>query len=256
MGLRIVAAGLFGSIVLAGCSGATSEVDAQSSDIIGGATDSTDASIVEFVQALPSGDEFTCTATFVSQRTLLTAAHCLVAEGSSHVIPQNAKFSIVMSTNANSGKNVIQVPRANVHPHPGYDGDAKHDIAVVVLPSKVAGVVPVAFNKKPLTQAMVGSTIRLVGYGQAKRTSGTNDGSGVRRTVTTTLRGLQGDLALIGTTGKQACDGDSGGPALMKVDGVETIIGTDDLASSDVDCTGGDLYQRPDLHASFIDPYL
>jgi len=98
--------------------------------------------------------------------------------------------------------------------------------------------------------------VRLVGFGQATRKSGPNDGSETRRTVQTTLRALDGDLVRIGNTGQQACDGDSGGPALLTVDGVDTLIATDDLAATDVDCAGGDLYQRVDLHLDFIDTYL
>ena len=130
-----------------------------------------------------------------------------------------------------------------------------------LIPSKATfrvmtvAVTPVAIRRTPITSALAGSKVRLVGYGQTTRKSGPNDGSETRRTVDTTLRALDGNLVRIGKTGQQACDGDSGGPALLTVDGVETLVATDDLAATDVNCAGGDLYQRVDLHLDFIDKY-
>lgn len=43
---------------------------------------------------------------------------------------------------------------------------------------------------------------------------------------------------------------------MLDIDGVETLVATDDLSATDANCTGGDLYQRVDLHLDFIDSYL
>jgi len=244
----------------AGCAGSSESTDdgTTADAIIGGRTDSSDAAVVELVEAIgSSGDEYTCTATFISTTVLLTAAHCVVEDDHPKVIPSNATFRIMNAASRSAAKKSdwITVRRANVHPHPHYDGDAAHDVAIVVLDSPVA-VTPVAIRRTPITSALAGSNVRLVGFGQATRKSGPNDGSETRRTVQTTLRALDGDLVRIGNTGQQACDGDSGGPALLTVDGVDTLIATDDLAATDVDCAGGDLYQRVDLHLDFIDTYL
>ena len=255
-----VVVGFLGAATTMGCAGSSDTTDdgTTADAIIGGHTDSNDAAVVELVEAVgSSGDEYTCTATFISTSVLLTAAHCVVEENHPKIIPSNASFRIMMGTSRSAAKKSdwIAVRRANVHPHPGYDGDAAHDVAIIVLDSPVA-VTPVAIRRTPITSAMAGSNVRLVGFGQATRKSGPNDGSETKRTVQTTLRSLDGNLVKIGKTGQQACDGDSGGPAFLSVNGVDTLIATDDLAATDVDCAGGDLYQRVDLHLDFIDTYL
>jgi hypothetical protein len=159
------------------------------------------------------------------------------------------------ATESEAALHSVDVDRTNVHPHPGYDGDSAHDIAIVTLKDPQP-ITPLPILRVPLTDSMVGTPVRLVGYGQSKRKAGANDGSGVKRTVSTTIRDLNGDLVHIGKTGQEACDGESGGPALARVDGVETIVATDDLAAGDKDCVNGDLYQRVDVHLDFIDGYL
>jgi secreted trypsin-like serine protease len=241
------------------CAGAAdgSVSDGTTADaIIGGHADPNDAAVVALVEAL-GADEYTCTATFISTTVLLTAAHCVVDENHPKVIPSKATFRVMLAASRAAAKKSDWLPvrRANVHPHPRYDGDAEHDVAIVALDSPVA-VTPIPIRRTPITSALVGSSVRLVGFGQSTRRSSANDGSDTRRTVTTTLRGLDGNLVRIGTTGHQACDGDSGGPALLAVDGVETLVATDDLSATDVNCAGGDLYQRVDLHLDFIDSYL
>jgi hypothetical protein len=67
---------------------------------------------------------------------------------------------------------------------------------------------------------------------------------------------VESDVALIGRSGQQGCDGDSGGPALLSVNGVETLIATDDYNGGKIDCTGGDYYQRVDAELDFIQPFL
>ncbi len=246
------------AIGAAACGGATdTSLDGTTEDpIIGGHIDPADVAIVELVEELGQ-DEYTCTATFISTTVLLTAAHCVVDENHPKVIPSKATFRVMKASSQTTAKSSdwITVRRANVHPHPGYDGDAAHDVAVVVLDNPVA-ITPIAIRRTPITSALAGSKVRLVGYGQSTRKSSAHDGSGTRRSVDTTIRALDGNLVRIGNTGQQACDGDSGGPALLNVDGVETLIATDDLAATSVNCAGGDLYQRVDLHLSFIDTFL
>lgn len=224
------------------------------SAIIGGATDKGDPAVVELIQAV-GDNEFSCTATFISQNVLITAAHCAVGEDDPKNIPAGATFKINRAYADSVAKDgdFIDVPVANVHPHPDYDGEAAHDIAIVVLDVPVTDITPVAIRRTAIDKTLVGKAVRLVGYGSSTR----NDtGAGTKRVVNTTLRALKGDLLMIGNTGKQACEGDSGGPAFMTIDGVETLIGTDDVAATSQDCAGGDLYQRPDLHLDFIDQYL
>lgn len=226
------------------------------SKIIGGKVDTADPAVVELIMQTGE-DGGLCTATFISQTVLLTAAHCVVSEDDPTKIPANAEFQIMMAPSESAAKDTdfIKVSRENVHFHPQYDGEAAHDVAIVVLDQPV-NVTPIPIGRSPLTQADIGKRVRLVGYGASKRNATSNDGASTKRTVSTAIMSLQKDLVGIGSSNGQACNGDSGGPALLEIDGVETLIATDDIAATQVNCAGGDLYQRTDLHLDFIDQYL
>jgi secreted trypsin-like serine protease len=247
---------LLPAFLLAACGGGSDGSAAPSeSDIIGGQTDTGDPAVVELL-ATDSDGVNTCTASFISPTVLLTAAHCVVDDNDPKKIAPNTKFRLNLTPNEkDTDHNAVDIALDGIHPHPDYDGDQTHDVALLVLrdPQPIA---PLPILRTPFTAAMVNRPARLVGYGQSRRKSGNNDGSGVKRTVNTKIRELQGDLVKIGKTGQQACDGDSGGPALARIDGVETIVATDDVSPTDKDCTDGDLYQRVDVHLGFIDPFL
>ena len=56
------------------------------------------------------------------------------------------------------------------------------------------------------------------------------------------------------TAATGTCNGDSGGPALMKIDGVETIVGVTSYGNAD--CSDGGFDARVDSDLAFIDTYL
>jgi secreted trypsin-like serine protease len=78
----------------------------------------------------------------------------------------------------------------------------------------------------------------------------------VKRTLTTTVQKVKSDVVLIGQSGKQACSGDSGGPAILTMNGVDTLIAIDDYGDKKIDCTGGDYYRRVDTELDFIQPFV
>jgi V8-like Glu-specific endopeptidase len=245
--------------IASGCGGdgAPAE-DLQGSEeaIVGGTNDSGDPSIIEIVIETDDGG-FTCTGTFIGPRTVLTAGHCVTEEDDPQKLVAGATFTIQRNAVEDDATKTdrITVPRANVHVHPGYDGEAAHDVAILVL-AKDVKVKPIPILREPMTKSMIGKKVRIVGYGMTSATA-SDDEQLRKRVTTTTIRGIDGDLVHIGDTGHQACDGDSGGPALLKIDGVETLIATDDLASDDnANCKKGDLYQRVDRHLDFIDKFL
>ena len=249
----ISAAMIFGACAAPAATEGTGET---SGAIIGGSIDNADPAIVELVMEEGDG-EGTCTATFIATTVLLTAAHCVVDEKNPKLIPPNATFKVMLAASTAAAKTAdyIKVPLANVHPHPQYDGNGANDVAIVVLDEPV-DVMPIPIGRTALTTDDIDKRVRIVGYGMAKRSEGANDGSGRKRTVTTAIMTLPGDLVGIGSSNGQACNGDSGGPALLSIAGVETLIATDDLAAMQTNCAGGDLYQRTDLHLDFIDQYL
>ncbi|WP_267898759.1 trypsin-like serine protease [Sorangium cellulosum] len=126
-----------------------------------------------------------------------------------------------------------------------------HDIAVAILEEPVS-IAPLPYNRTPMTGAMVGDPVRLIGFGLDEEWS-----SGVKRHVTTTVNTVTPLLAGFGDATHHTCTGDSGGPALMDVDGVPTIVGVTSYGGSVAGnpCTDG-WHTRVDLYLDFIDPFV
>jgi secreted trypsin-like serine protease len=114
----------------------------------------------------------------------------------------------------------------------------------------------VPFNRSPLTTANRSAPVRLVGYGV---NSHANTGAGTKRTVTTTVDAISALLVQIGSSSRQTCHGDSGGPALQTIGGVATIIGVtsfgSDRSATNV-CFGGGFDTRVDDYLPFITAHL
>ena len=93
-----------------------------------------------------------------------------------------------------------------------------------------------------------GQTVRFVGFGvdEARRV-------GVRRTATNTISYVADRMFFL-DAGADTCAGDSGGPAFMRLDGVEVLAGVTSrgLAS----CTGHGQYTRVDAFVPWIEDRL
>lgn len=244
---------------LAGCQSADADpppVRASVQWLVGGATDTSDPAVV-LTEMILGNSGGMCTASFIDRSVLLTAAHC-VADDNGRSVPAAAKYRFYRGADLSAAaeRDWVVVQTKNVHAHPEYDPNTSaNDVAVLVLDQPV-DVVPLAINTKGLAQDMIGAEVRLVGYGSTSGTQGASDGFGRKRMLTTSVQMVQSDVLLIGNTGHQACDGDSGGPALLTIAGVETIIGTDDYNAFGLNCTRGDYYQRVDRQLDFISSFL
>lgn len=239
-----------------GCGAAPDEEEddtsATDSAIIGGATDASDPSIVAiFAHAANSSSGSLCTGTVISSRSVLTAAHCV----DPRVVGANNVFEVYTGTTLNGSSQRLAVSAtafdSAFDPAKLNNG---HDIAVVTL-AKATTLTPIPVNKTALSSANVGASVRIVGYGASTHT---NTGAGTKRTATTTIGAVGSTLLQIGSA-QQTCHGDSGGPALMKIGGVETIIGVTsygyDKTTTDV-CYGGGYDTRADAYKTFIAKYL
>src|SRR5262249_53543931 len=127
---------------------------------------------------------------------------------------------------------------------------------VVILDSPTT-IAPLPFNKNPVVQTMVGQPVRMVGYGRvANDTDGTS--AGTKRQVSTDLSDIDDPYLYFQDTMHGTCEGDSGGPALMKIDGVETIVAVTSIGF-DANCTTGGADTRVDSFGdwvqSFVDKY-
>lgn len=220
---------LLGSLLVVGCGVQESSPGPTRMDrsaIVGGVTDNGDPATVALVVGANGQYEQFCTGTLVSPKTVVTAAHCINAYGGQYNYFVN--FGTYASQPTRSVKVVSQLA------HPLYAGSGSHDFGVLQLQNAVTDVAPIEMNATPLTQADVGKPIRHAGFGV---TSGAQNGAGIKRQVSYSIREITADLIESGAAGMQTCNGDSGGPALMVMPGssAEKLVGV--VSFGDQNCT-------------------
>jgi secreted trypsin-like serine protease len=213
--------------------------------IVAGVATTTDPSIVE-VFIISNGSVAKCTATLVTARVLVTAAHCIRGRTTARygVFPGNDDGNV-------TGKDLLATSAATFDPLYGKGGDG-HDLGVVVLAAPLS-LPLVPLNRVPLESA-VGKRARYIGYGL---TNGINQtGDGIKRQAMAPIAQVTSELILIGKNANGTCNGDSGGPLLMDTgDGREALIGTVSFGD-DATCRGNNFFQRIDTQVAWIDAQI
>lgn len=232
-----------------GCSDPRSTDDeaTATAPIIGGATDTTDSSVVAlYAQTKSSGA--LCTASVIAPTVLLTAAHCVAPSE----VGAGATFVVLPSGNLN----ISVAERWSVketHFDPAFDPTritGGHDIAVVILDEPVK-LAPLAVNRDDIA-SLVGQKVKLVGYGVTDGT--TQTGAGIKRSVNAVVDAVDDKLVQVGGNGRDTCQGDSGGPALATLNGRQVIVGVTSFGQAG--CGGGGYDTRVDRYATFLAPYV
>jgi len=234
-------------VLAAACSAQT---DVERRAIIGGGRDTGDPAVVMLVAYPPDqSTAYTCTSSLIAPSLLLTAAHCVDHAGYLFGVFTGDDASAYTTTPALVA---ALVPAGAVHMHPGYNRSAPYDadIAVVELAAPLsAAPLPIA---RSLPLSTVGLPARIVGYGQIVY----SQYNAAKYQADTTVASLPGDdTVVVGDAQYHTCVGDSGGPALVTIGGVETVIGADSYTDT-TGCTEASHYRRTDVYADFIDPYL
>jgi uncharacterized protein YkwD len=168
-----------------------------------------------------------CTATLIGQKTVLTAGHCVPSSAS--------RTSFVVGGKSYTASKIII--------HPSYGGGNRHDIAVVLLSQSPSGVNPSPVNTDTIA---VGQAVTLVGYGLI----GENSGSfGTKRSATNTISGVTATTMRFDGRGN-VCNGDSGGPSFVRVQGEERVAGVHSTKSGFCGNAGTDM--RVDAYINWL----
>jgi secreted trypsin-like serine protease len=238
-------------LVLGGCVAAPTDRRAA---IIGGVGDTGDPAVVMLVSYPPNQSTFfTCTASFIAPTVLVTAAHCV--DAATH---PGHQFGVFLGPDASAYTTAATLapqlwPASTVAANPSYDPNSPFtaDIGVVVLQSS-PGVTPIPFARTALPPTLPGQNARLVGYGQT--VYGTFNV--IKHEAATTVQSLPpDDTVVVGDSTHHSCVGDSGGPALVMLGGVETIIGVDSYTAT-TGCVDPAFYRRVDQYTTFLDSYI
>lgn len=165
------------------------------------------------VASLQLGQRSLCSATLVAPQVVFTAAHCLDIDTPSHVD---------FGENAHYPARRVEVERCKSHPH-WKVVDNSVDMAYCVLKEEVRDI--------PITPILMGcelqaltprAEIYLAGFGNSKPGEKVGVGEfGLKRFVKTQFVDIIDDafypVAILGSEGKQGCNGDSGGPAFVRL---------------------------------------
>jgi MYXO-CTERM domain-containing protein len=190
--------------------------------------------------ALLSNGKMYCTGVLVTPTVVATAAHC--------VLPSPPEQIYFGSRPGSKSGTLIAV--SDTRAHPDFDEDTlQNDIAVVGLAAR-APAAPLGVITKPLDASDRGRPLRVVGFG-APAASEITDLR--KRTGATTIDSIGDDDFRFHPSPSGTCVGDSGGPALVTIDGHEAVIGITSSGDSECRVYGRDM--RMDRYVPFIRGY-
>ena len=242
---------------LVACGSPTADPEPTASEqdaIIGGVADTGDPSIVALYGVVPGADKGAlCTATVISPTVVLTAAHCVHPDTAG----KDAVFSVLTAPDLTDKTHPSpRLKVKEVHYDPAFDLKNVlngHDIAVAILDAPTT-LRPIPWNKTALPADLKGKQIRLVGYGL--NDSFGQKGAGIKRQASTKLNSFDTNFVKTGTLipWKGICSGDSGGPVLAKIGGVETVVGVNSFGI--LGCLFESSSTRVDTYKAFVEKYL
>jgi hypothetical protein len=215
---------------LTACGAGDVDVARQELAITNGMIDTGDEAVVGLV----ADDRLICTGTLVAPRVVLTAAHCLESK---------TIDSVLFGADLASG---TRIAVAHVRSHPDFDPIALANDVGVVLLADPAPALPLSMIDAPVAMS---ATVRLVGFGL------TTDGSaGGKQTGTATIASVAATTFDLAAAPSLTCAGDSGGPSLIDVGGVEVLAGV--TSAGDANCASFTRSTRADVFRTWVESFV
>jgi MYXO-CTERM domain-containing protein len=205
---------------------------------------------------IDAGNAGLCTATLVRPDVLLTAAHC--ADGAGELETWTNAGIIWEATNSEWWT------ASEVHLHPLYEAGESyyaHDLAVLILDDPITSFDYIPVNTVPLDHTWREKPLHYVGYGSNSYYGG--PGSGTKRETDIEIYDYYNETVTTHTDGTNTCTGDSGGPALVDLDGHWHVVGVNSWVYAwehgQDSCNGASVAMRVDHELDFLseffDPY-
>ena len=203
-----------------------------------------------------------CTGTLVTKDWVMTAGHCVTASevGVSSQAQVTADIHVFFDTvNVDQSQGTVVTASSSL-PDPAFDINnlGSHDIGLIKLSAPVTNITPVPINLNPANVGL-GVTLTQVGFG-ATAVGGTGQ-VGVEHVVMVTTETCSdvgaSDANLLcwsQTDGKGKCEGDSGGPSFLTINGVLTQVGETSFGDggSGTSCSEFGTDTRIDAEKAFI----
>lgn len=158
-----------------------------------------------------------CSATLVTQDTVLTAAHCVCAKSQKQNCVKRTTFTLhnVMLTTGRNRKNISISGNVYIHPQFGVKGWLRDDYAIVKLDTPIYKIAPTVKPipiEQPFNIPQKGEKLMLVGYGLTG--SDCKKNSKGKMKLTLPIFHIDSGAILFKYNKKHSCPGDSGGPVL------------------------------------------